>query len=236
VIVEALNLQCQAVARSGPDEHHPIVSGQVPRLHLKGHPMHTRIAGAVALLATGLLGGAFLYGRAIVVPTFASTPLDVHLAFRVELMKNNAVVMQALMAAAITASGWFALTVHGRTRAASACAAALALTSLLVTRFGNVPINLEIKEWAKGALPPNHPARLHTWDVLNDVRTAAALGAFTALIVAADLSRRGRPGAASDRGKRPDGEPSSPAPRTPGHLHAPHPVGAQAPLPRDRRA
>ena len=82
--------------------------------------MHTRFAGAVALLATGLLAGSFLYGRAIVVPTFASSALDVHLAFRVELMKRN--------------------------------------------------------------------AGLHAWDVFNDIRTAAALGAFLSVVVAAGLA------------------------------------------------
>jgi uncharacterized membrane protein len=161
--------------------------------------MHTRIAGAVALLATGLLAGSFLYGRAIVVPTFASSALDVHLAFRVELMKRNAGIMQALMGSAIVASGWFALTLAGRARAVSAGGAVLALTALLVTRFGNVPINLEIKRWVAGTLAPDYPARLHAWDVFNDIRTAAALGAFVSVVVAAGLRTGGRHGQSATR-------------------------------------
>ena len=155
--------------------------------------MHARIAGAVALLATGLLAGAFLYGRAIVVPTFASAPLEVHLAFRTELMRMNARVMQALMGSAVAACTWFAGTVGGRARAVSAGAAVLALSALLVTRFGNVPINLEIKGWTVAALPPDYSDRLRVWDGFNDIRTAAALGAFLALLIAVDVTRLSGP-------------------------------------------
>jgi hypothetical protein len=151
--------------------------------------MQSRAAGIAALLTTGLLAGAFLYGRVNVVPTFTGVPLAVHLAFRVELMRMNAVVMPLLMAAAIVTAGWFAATLRRKARLAASCAVLLALASFLITGFGNVPINEEMKKWAEGALAPDYLDRLHTWGLLNDARVAAAFGAFVLVIAATDLSR-----------------------------------------------
>jgi uncharacterized membrane protein len=156
-----------------------------------GVAVNSRCARAAALLTTGLLAGAFLYGWAIVIPTFAAVPLDIHLVFRTELMKSNAPLMQTLMGSALATSVWYALAIRDKARWAAAGAAVLALISLVVTRFGNVPINLEIKEWARGPLDPGYQDRLRAWEALNDARVAAAVGALVLLVVAVDLSRSG---------------------------------------------
>jgi hypothetical protein len=55
--------------------------------------------------------------------------------------------------------------------------------------FGNVPINLQIEEWAGGPLAHDFQDRLRAWETLNDTRVAAAVGALVVLVVAVDLSR-----------------------------------------------
>lgn len=155
-------------------------------------------ATAAALLATGLLAGAFGYGRANVVPAFDAVPLDVHLPFRVELMKWNAPTMQPLMVVAVFSSIAMTLTLGGRARLLAAAAAALDVVAALITRFGNVPINLQIKQWvAHDAVPPEYLLRLQSWDFYDNLRVAAALAAFVLVVVATQLrpptARRNEP-------------------------------------------
>jgi uncharacterized membrane protein len=146
-------------------------------------------AAVVALLGTGLLAGALFYGWANVAPTFAAVPLDVHLTFRVALMTRNGVVVQALMAISFGAAVWLALAARGRIRACAAGSAALSAVTFLVTRFGNVPFNAEMREWAAGALAPDFQQRLQIWGVLNDIRVATAVAAFAVLAGAVVLVR-----------------------------------------------
>ncbi|MER7079963.1 protein of unknown function [Saccharopolyspora kobensis] len=150
------------------------------------------LTGSAALLATGVLTGAFFYGWANVAPTFGAVPLDVHLTFRTELMKMNGIVMQALMAASIATSGALAIVAGGRARTSAIGAALLAVTAFLVTRFGNVPINQEMKIWATGGLAPDFQERLAVWDTFHDIRVAAALGAFALVIIAVQLGTSAR--------------------------------------------
>jgi uncharacterized membrane protein len=153
------------------------------------HVISPRTIAVAAQLATGLLAGAFFYGWANVNPTFAAVPLDVHLTFRTELMKQNAIVMQALMAASFVTSAGLAVAARGRARVCAVAAAALAVATFLVTRFGNVPFNAEIRAWAAGALAPDYQDQLATWDVYNDIRVATAVDAFALVVVAAGVLR-----------------------------------------------
>jgi uncharacterized membrane protein len=156
-----------------------------------------RAASAVALLGSGLLAGALFYGLANVDPTFAAVPLDVHLTFRVQLMTRNGVVMQALMAVSFAGAVWLAAATRGRVRACAVGAAALTAATFLVTRFGNVPINDEIRAWAAGALAPDFQERLQVWGVFNDIRVTTAVAAFALLVAAAAVVRSpGKVGAA----------------------------------------
>ncbi|GAB3496548.1 DUF1772 domain-containing protein [Amycolatopsis cihanbeyliensis] len=153
--------------------------------------LHSRLSTGAALLCTGLLAGAFLYGWANVAATFANVPLDVHLAYRVELMKRNGTIMPILMGLAIVTLAWSTVATRGRTRALITCGAVLALTALLTTVFGNVPINGEIKRWAASAPPAGYEDRLDTWALFHDLRVAAAIGALVLLVVA--VSKRSSP-------------------------------------------
>ncbi len=152
--------------------------------------MKTAIPEFIALVTTGLLAGAFLYGLLNVVPAFYEVPVNVHIIYRTRLMNHNGVTMQFLMGASIIAPLWYSvvkkynLPVTGL----AILSAILALTSLLVTRFGNVPINQLIKTWTPDHPPANQIAILHVWDKYNLIRVLAALGSFISFIIATFLS------------------------------------------------
>ncbi|XZF15465.1 anthrone oxygenase family protein [Chitinophagaceae bacterium MMS25-I14] len=157
--------------------------------------MNVVIPQFIAVAATGLLAGAFMYGLLNVVPTFYEVPLNVHLTYRTHLMSHNGATMQLLMAASIIAPLWYAAVVRYSplVTGMAVLSALLALTSLLVTRFGNVPINQLIKTWAPDHPPANWMMKLHTWDRYNRIRSFAALGCFISFIITVHLSYfRGR--------------------------------------------
>ncbi|MFI0812016.1 hypothetical protein [Streptomyces echinatus] len=62
------------------------------------------------------------------------------------------------------------------------------MSSFLITRFGNVPINGRIKQWAATAPPPDHAEILRRWELCNDARTTTAGLAF-GLLIALTLRR-----------------------------------------------
>ncbi|MGP8300732.1 anthrone oxygenase family protein [Streptomyces inhibens] len=147
--------------------------------------MRIRLVQGFALLSTGLLTGAFGYGTANLVPTFNAVPLDMRLSFHAELMKMNGITMQAAMGASILSSLTLAVLTGGRARLLSGTAGLLALASFLITRFGNVPINGRIKQWALTSAPADHAEILRRWELFNTLRTLTALAAFVLLIVLA---------------------------------------------------
>ncbi|MFA6060857.1 MAG: DUF1772 domain-containing protein [Taibaiella sp.] len=149
--------------------------------------MNIKIARFIGLLATGLLAGAFFYALLNVIPTFYEVPVPVHLIFRTQLMTHNGITMQTLMAFSIITPFWYArLYKHFKTtRNLAYLSAVFALSSLLVTRFGNVPINQIIKTWVNMPSPPSHwQSALHQWDVYHAIRTVCALLCFILFIAA----------------------------------------------------
>jgi anthrone oxygenase-like protein len=145
---------------------------------------NVRAAAVAALVPAGLLAGALSYGRVNVVPTFDAVPLDVHLTFRVALFAANGVVMPVLMGVGFVAAVWLAVAARGRLRAAAAAAAVLNAVTAAVTRFGNVPVNDEVRAWLATGPAPDLAERLRYWGVLNDVRLATAVAGFVVLVVA----------------------------------------------------
>lgn len=152
-----------------------------------------RLVGSLALFSTGLLAGAFGYGAVNVAQTFKAVPLDVRLTFHTALMKMNGPVMQTTMGLAVVSCAALAALSHGTARRLAAVASGLVLTSFLITRFGNVPINAKIKVWAVTAAPPDHEAILRRWEMFNDMRTGSALLAFLLLLIVVSARRRDRP-------------------------------------------
>lgn len=144
-----------------------------------------RLLQGLALLATGLLAGAFGYGAANLVPTFHAVPLDMRLSFHAELMKMNGITMRAAMAVSTLSSFALAALTRGRARLIAGTAGLLTLASFLITRLGNVPINGRIKEWARTSAPVDHAEILRRWELFNDARTLTAVTAFALLIALA---------------------------------------------------
>src|ERR1700729_261618 len=100
-------------------------------------------AKLLSLMSTGFLAGVFTYAFFAIIPAWNEVPREVHFTYRVALMRHNAIVMQSMMLVGILAPlswAWLIRTMP----AARACAVApsiMNLTAVLVTRFGNVPIN-----------------------------------------------------------------------------------------------
>ncbi|WP_245691938.1 DUF1772 domain-containing protein [Streptomyces katrae] len=97
-------------------------------------------------------------------------------------MKMNGITMQAAMAVSILSSLALAAFTRGRARLVAGSAGMLALASFLTTRFGNVPINGRIKEWARTSASADHAEVLRRWELFNDLRTLTAVAAFVLLI------------------------------------------------------
>ncbi|MGW4897477.1 DUF1772 domain-containing protein [Kitasatospora sp. NPDC004240] len=147
--------------------------------------MRTRLLHGLALLSTGLLAGSFGYGAANLVPTFNAVPLDMRLDFHAELMKMNGITVQGAMAVSALSSLALAAFTRGGPRVVAAVAGCLTVTSFLITRFGNVPINGRIKQWAATAPPADHAGILRRWELFNDARTLTAVAAFALLVLLA---------------------------------------------------
>lgn len=147
--------------------------------------MLVRSVRSLALLATGLLVGAFGYGAANLVPTFHRVPLQMRLEFHTELMQNNSISMQATMAAAALSCLGAAVLATGRDRVVAGSATALVVASFAVTRLGNVPINHRINRWAIDGAPADYAAILARWDMFHFLRTGTALAAFVLIIALA---------------------------------------------------
>ena len=132
------------------------------------------------------LAGVFTYAFFAIIPAWNEVPREVHFTYRVALMKHNAIVMQSILAVGILAPLWWAWTIHAMP-AARACAVAASimnLTTVLVTRFGNVPINQLVRKWLTEPPPANYLEPLHRWDVFNDIRSVAAVFGFLLILLA----------------------------------------------------
>ncbi|MGC7098381.1 DUF1772 domain-containing protein [Amycolatopsis lurida] len=150
----------------------------------------TRLTTALALLSSGLLAGAFGYGAVNLVTTFNVVPLEIRLTFHAALMKMNGPVIQSTMAVAALSALALAVLARQRTRLLAGTAVALVATSFLVTRFGNVPINGQIKVWAVSTPPADYAEILERWEMFNIVRTLTALAAFAIVIGIATTAAR----------------------------------------------
>jgi hypothetical protein len=59
------------------------------------------------------------------------------------------------------------------------------LIAALATRLGNIPINVEMRDWNPESLPAHHPARIRRWWRFHVARFVAMVVAFGSLILSA---------------------------------------------------
>jgi hypothetical protein len=148
-----------------------------------------RVAKLLSLMSTGFLAGVFTYAFFAIIPAWNEVPRQVHFIYRVALMRHNAIVMQSIMALGIVAPLWWAWTIRAMP-AARACAMAASimnLTAVLVTRFGNVPINQLVRKWLTEPPPADYLLPLHRWTVFNNIRSLAAVFGFALILIADTL-------------------------------------------------
>ena len=69
-------------------------------------------------------------------------------------------------------------------RACAVAASVMNLTAVLVTRFGNVPINQFVRKWLTETPPQGYLNILHRWTVFNDIRSVAAVLGFALILIA----------------------------------------------------
>jgi Domain of unknown function (DUF1772) len=145
-----------------------------------------RVAKLLSLMSTGFLAGVFAYALFAIIPAWNEVPREVHFTYRVALMRHNAIVMQSIMLIGILAPLWWAWTIRTMP-AARACAIAAGIMNViavLVTRFGNVPINQLIRQWLTEPPPANYLEALHRWTMFNYVRSAVAVLGFSLILIA----------------------------------------------------
>jgi hypothetical protein len=154
-----------------------------------------RTAKLLSLMSTGFLAGVFTYAFFAIIPAWKEVPREVHFIYRVALMRHNAIVMQSIMLVGIVAPLWWAWTLRAMP-AARACAVAASLmnvTTVLVTRLGNVPINQLVRRWLTEPPPADYLEPLHRWDVFNNIRSLTAVTGFVLILIADALLDQGRP-------------------------------------------
>jgi uncharacterized membrane protein len=145
-----------------------------------------RVAKLLSLISTGFLAGVFTYAFFAIIPAWNEVPREVHFTYRVALMRHNAIVMQSIMAVGIIAPLWWAWTIRAMpaARACAVAASVMNLTAVVVTRFGNVPINQYVRKWLTETPPMDYLEILHRWTVFNNIRSVAAVLGFALILIA----------------------------------------------------
>jgi uncharacterized membrane protein len=149
----------------------------------------TRAIKLSTLLLSGLIAGTFFYGTFCVLPAFYEVPSEIHLTFRTALMKHNKVLVMLLVLLQLGFNTAYLFNIRTLKIARTLCLISLVLTigSLLITRFGSVPLNLIMKTWNPQALPSDANTLLEKWDFYNAIRTFNSLASFLLLLIASEI-------------------------------------------------
>ncbi len=147
--------------------------------------MGHRLIQLITLALSGLIAGTFFYGTFCVLPAFYEVPSTIHLGFRTTLMQHN----KFLVVSAIGFNFVYYINIRKTGKAATACLLALACTlaSLIITRFGSVPINIVMKTWEAASPPADWLTILKKWDLYNAIRTATSIAAFILLLLTNEI-------------------------------------------------
>ena len=147
--------------------------------------MRLQIARITSLFLTGLIAGTFFYGTFCVLPAFYEVSSAIHLGFRTALMNHNKIVVMTLVLLAMLTIIFYCWEARKIKVARTLCALALIFTiiSLVITRVGSVPINLQMKTWNPVSPPADWLTTLERWDLFNAIRTATSIGSFCCLLI-----------------------------------------------------
>ena len=155
-------------------------------IYLQFQIMKPYLIKVLSLFLTGLIAGTFFYGSFCVLPAFYELPSVSHLSFRTTLMNHNKVIVMALVIIAIPILMMYCWEVRKSKIARILCLFTLIFTivSLVVTRLGSVPINIEMKKWNPASPPADWLLILDKWDLYNAIRTFTSIAGFICLLIA----------------------------------------------------
>ncbi len=157
--------------------------GGLSRLPLMGDSRYGRcLTEDTALMTSGILAGAFVLGRYGLRPATTQLPVQTHVAVRQALIRSLHLLMPRLMVATIGSSFMAAIAARGST--ARRIGLASAVLPLVLTRFGNVPLNDQMLTWTPAAPPSDWRSVVDRWDRFDTLRTLAAIATFVCQVLA----------------------------------------------------
>lgn len=168
-------------------------ASRLPRLAVTGPSRRgAALAEYAGLCTSGLLAGAFVFGRCGLRPAVAALPAAAHIAMRQSLIRSLHRMMPPLMLSALGSAGLAAVLSRRADSIALRCLAlACAGISLAVTRFGNVPLNGRILTWTPDAPPSDWTDAVSQWESFDSIRALAAVAAFLCQLGAAMCAEPG---------------------------------------------
>lgn len=140
---------------------------------------------AVTVIVVGLLVGVELAVAAVANPIFDRLPGDSGLVARSSAARMLGRVMPFWYVGSVVLAGLWAAEMWGSALASIVmAAAALLLTSVVMSVVLLVPINSRVARWSRGAPPTNWRTQVGRWDRLHYVRVGIIVAAFALLVVA----------------------------------------------------
>ncbi len=134
---------------------------------------------ASAFLAGLLAGEEFVICFGVRQPLAALAPQP-HIEMRQGLIRTLRVLVPILFALTLF-SGLAATIIHWNetVQTPRVGSVALLLAFIILTLLGTAPINKAVGSWDAAAPPQGWQATIRRWEVLDSMRTALAIGAFT---------------------------------------------------------
>lgn len=140
---------------------------------------------SVTVMVVGLLVGVELAIAVVANPIFDRLPGDSGLVARSSAARMLGRVMPFWYVGSVALAGLWAAGMWGSALASIViAAAALLVTSVVMSVVLLVPINSRVAKWSHGDPPTNWRTQVAQWDRLHYVRVGVIVAAFALLVVA----------------------------------------------------
>jgi hypothetical protein len=143
---------------------------------------------AVIIFLAAMVGGGLFSVQAALVPSLRGLPADAS----VRLHQIYGPHIDRVLPASNMLSSVLGIIVFAKDPHPSELAPALTLggiaamvTVVIISTFGNIPINKEIESWPAGVAAPEHSALVRRWGRLGIARSTFALASLACYIAAA---------------------------------------------------
>jgi Domain of unknown function (DUF1772) len=143
---------------------------------VKGPVVISRLSFVLGLFFPGILAGLFAMGTIVLQPASTRLPAEAQVLLRQQMIPILHFLAPPLMIGALVSSLVSAVAfASGWNRALSFLNSVLCAASLLITLFGNVPLNNQIMEWQANAPPGNWMDLIQKWSFYDQVSFLSAL-------------------------------------------------------------